>query len=92
MFSLGGCFIYVVYMASLRPDFVTGLCRTFAPNATEVWVTSTSDCARFVNATVVKGLAKRLSGSLIESCALGPQVYLCVVAANVSSGGNLLET
>jgi hypothetical protein len=36
-FGMGGCFIYAVYMAFLGPEFVTGMCRAFAPNATQVW-------------------------------------------------------
>ncbi len=56
VFGLGGCFIYGVYMAFLGPAFVTGMCRTFAPNATQVWVTRTLDCARFVDATVVNSM------------------------------------
>jgi hypothetical protein len=56
VFGLGGGFIYVVYMAFLGPDFVTGICREFAPNATRVWVMGACGCARFVNATVVNGL------------------------------------
>jgi hypothetical protein len=56
VFSMVGCFIYVVYMAFLGPDFVTGMCRAFVPNAREVWVTGECGCARFMNATVANGL------------------------------------
>jgi hypothetical protein len=55
VFGVGGCFIYGVYMAFLGPAFVTGMCRAFAPNATQVWVMRALDCARFVNATMVTG-------------------------------------
>jgi hypothetical protein len=37
-FGIGGMFIYAVYIAFLGPAFVTGMCRLFAPNATQVWV------------------------------------------------------
>jgi hypothetical protein len=55
VFGMGGGFIYAVYMAFLGPEFVTGMCRAFAPNATQVWVTRALDCARFVDATAVNG-------------------------------------
>ncbi len=55
VFGLGGGFIYAIYMAFLGPEFVTGMCRAFAPNATTVWVTRALDCARFVNAAMVNG-------------------------------------
>jgi hypothetical protein len=56
VFGMGSCFIYAVYMAFLGPGFVTGMCRAFAPNATQVWVTRALGCARSVNATLVDGL------------------------------------
>ena len=37
-FAMGGMFIYMVYVAFLGPEFVTGLCQLFAANATHVWV------------------------------------------------------
>jgi hypothetical protein len=40
-------------MAFLGSGFVTGTCRHFAPNATQVWVVSAFDCLSFAtNATV----------------------------------------
>jgi hypothetical protein len=45
IFSLGGCFMYAVYMAFLGPAFVTGMFRAFAPNATQVWVVDPHPCA-----------------------------------------------
>jgi hypothetical protein len=56
VFGLGGGFIYAVYLAFLGPAFVTGMCRTFAPNATQVWVMGAPGCAMSVNATLVDGL------------------------------------
>jgi hypothetical protein len=56
VFSMGSMFIYAVYMAFLGPAFVTGICRAFAPNATQVWVTRALDCARFADATVVNSM------------------------------------
>jgi hypothetical protein len=56
VFSMGSMFIYAVYMAFLGPAFVTGMCRAFAPNATQVWVTRALDCARFADATVVNSM------------------------------------
>ena len=53
VFGMGGMFIYAVYMAFLGPEFVTGMCRAFATNATQVWVTRALDCAGFVDATAV---------------------------------------
>jgi hypothetical protein len=64
VFSLGGCFIYAVYMAFLGPDFVTGMRRAFASNATQVWIVAAFDCAKFVNATVVNGW---VNGSKVPS-------------------------
>ena len=60
VFGLGGGFIYAVDMAFLGPEFITGMCRAFAPNANQVWVMRALDCARFVNATIVSGF---VSGS-----------------------------
>jgi hypothetical protein len=57
VFTLGGGFIYGVYLAFLGPGFVTGMCRTFAPNATQVWIMGALGCARFVNATMVDGFS-----------------------------------
>ena len=54
VFSVGGCFIYMVYMAFLGPAFVTGMCRAFAPNATQVWVWGASECVN-VTARLVNG-------------------------------------
>ena len=56
VFGMGGCFIYGVYLAFLGPGFVTGTCRAFAPNATQVWVMGAPGCAMSVNATLVDGL------------------------------------
>jgi hypothetical protein len=47
VFGMGGVFIYAVYIAFLGPTFVTGMCRAFAPNATQVWVAGASECRRF---------------------------------------------
>ncbi len=59
VFGMGGCFIYVVYIAFLGPEFVTGLCPAFAPNATQVWVWGASGCANvtasLVNASLEAG-------------------------------------
>ena len=57
-FGLGGSFIYAVYVAFLGPDFVTGICRDFAPNATRVWVVGASECGRFA-VTATAHLANR---------------------------------
>jgi hypothetical protein len=54
VFGIGGMFIFAVYVAFLGPAFVTGLCRTFAPNATQIWVWGTSGCAN-VTASLVSG-------------------------------------
>jgi hypothetical protein len=54
VFSHGSMFIY-------GSGFVTGTCRHFAPNATQVWVVSAFDCLSFAtNATVAGGM---VSGS-----------------------------
>jgi hypothetical protein len=47
VFGMGSMFIYAVYVAVLGPEFVTGMCRAFAPNATQVWVVGASECRRF---------------------------------------------
>jgi hypothetical protein len=59
VFGQGGMFIYAVYVAFLGPAFVTGMCRLFAPNATQVWVVPLGalECLSFAtNATVAGGL------------------------------------
>jgi hypothetical protein len=58
VFGLGGSFIYAVYVAFLGPDFVTGMCRDFTPNATRVWVVGASECGRFPS-TATAHLANR---------------------------------
>jgi hypothetical protein len=58
VFGLGSGFIYAV--AFLGPDFVTGMCHAFAPNATRVWVVGASECGRFaVTVTTTAHLANR---------------------------------
>ena len=54
VFGMGGATIYAVYLAFLGPAFVTGVCRHFAPNATQVWVWGASGCAN-VTASLVNG-------------------------------------
>ena len=57
VFGMGGCFIYAVYVAFLGPAFVTGVCRIFAPNATQVWVMGAFECLSLAtNVTVAGGL------------------------------------
>ena len=51
VFGCGGLFIFGVFVAFLGPEFVTGTCQNFAPNATSVWVQRTLECAN-ANATV----------------------------------------
>ena len=45
-FSVGGSFLYAIYVAFLGPSFVMGMCSDtdFALNATQVWVVGTVDC------------------------------------------------
>jgi hypothetical protein len=62
VFGQGGMFIYAVYVAFLGPAFVTGMCRLFAPNATQVWVMPVGalECLSFAtNTTVAGGLVNR---------------------------------
>jgi hypothetical protein len=58
VFGLGSGFIYAVFVAFLGPDFVTGMCHAFAPNATRVWVVGASECGRFA-VTLTAHLANR---------------------------------
>jgi hypothetical protein len=46
-FSMGGMFIYGVFIAFLGPAFVTGMCRSIAP-ATQVWVVNALECVKSV--------------------------------------------
>jgi hypothetical protein len=55
VFGMGGAFIYTVYVAFLGPAFVTGICRHFVTNTTQVWVVSSSECG---------DVTARLNGSL----------------------------
>jgi hypothetical protein len=53
--------MYAVYMAFLGPAFVTGMCRLFASNATQVWVMPVTvgalKCLSLAtNATAIGGL------------------------------------
>jgi hypothetical protein len=57
VFGMGGATIYAVYVAFLGPAFVTGVCRHFAPNATQVWVVGASECVN---------VAARLSASVLN--------------------------
>jgi hypothetical protein len=53
-FGIGGMYIYVAF---LGPAFVTGMCRLFTPNATNVWVVGALECVSFATyATVAGGL------------------------------------
>jgi hypothetical protein len=64
VFGMGGMFIYGVFLAFLGPAFVTGMCQTFAPNSTHVWVLRALDCtnatmsAGLVNGTLPAGVAR----------------------------------
>jgi hypothetical protein len=51
VFGVGGAFIYTVYVSFLGPAFVTGMCRGFAANATQIWVLRELGCP-----TAVAGL------------------------------------
>jgi hypothetical protein len=49
--GVGSAFIYTVYVSFLGPAFVTGMCRGFAANATQIWVLHELGCP-----TAVAGL------------------------------------
>jgi hypothetical protein len=51
-FGMGGMFIYAVFVAFLGPTFLTGMCRDFAPNATQVWVWRRRECMNATAAAV----------------------------------------
>ena len=65
-FGIGGLFIYAVYVAFLGTTFVTGMCRLFASNATQVWVIGALECLSFAtNATVAAAAAGLVNGSRV---------------------------
>ena len=54
---MGGAFIFVVFIAFLGPEFVTGMCRDVAPNAAQVWVVRwrALECVKFAMNVTVNG-------------------------------------
>jgi hypothetical protein len=76
VFGVGGMFIYAAYLAFLGPAFVTGMCRIFAPNATQVGVMPEGAlrCVRVVRHERDGGRrpGQRPSGDMIEACMPAP--------------------